>query len=287
MEENKSQDNFSKLFKKYNDSNYVKYLYANRRENVDIGLVKHPFSFVKKKFIENINYSESNSFESLLHFKNEIDSKFTNAYNCFELEYSILTTDKSKYLNKIINYLLECIQAIPNSQNKEVEHHNSIITYAIMGILAKISLSHIHIHINKTNRKKLSKWYKLEEPILSFESISIVGDKRFQSLYYDHMGSFINQFNTDWYVFKALFLGKPLEKKIDWKDGKSSLYFFIKLLINSKVIVNPKNKHWQITAEFFLVKNETISASDMLNQKPTTDKRKIAKLKKFVSLINW
>lgn len=287
MEENKSQDNFSKLFKKHNDSNYVKYLYANRRDNVDKDLVEHPFSFIKKKFIENINSDDLKSFDSLLRFKKEIDSKFRNAYNCFELEYSILTTDKSTYLNKVINYLFECIQAIPNNQYKQVEYHNSIITHAIMEILKKVSISHIHLHINRTNRKKLSKWYNIEEPIFSFEAPKLVSEKRFQSLYYEYMGTFINQFNSDWHTFQTLFLGKPLEKKIDWKDGKASLYYFIKLLIDSKVIKNPKNKHWQITAEFFLVNNETIISKDLLNQKPTKDKRKIAKLKKFVKLISW
>mgnify|MGYP000710188681 CR=1 FL=1 len=287
MEENKSQDNFSKLFKKHNDSNYVRHLYANRRDNIDKDLVTHPFVFIKNHFVESINCDELNSFDSLLYFKKEIDSKFNNAYNCFELEFSLLTTGKSTYLNKVINYLFECIQAIPNNQYKQIEYHNSIVIYAIMEILKKISTSHIHLHINRTNRKRLTKWYHVEEPILSFESVMIPSDKRFQTLYYKYMPSFINQNHSDWYTFKTLFLGKPLEKKIDWKDGKASLYYFIKLLISSKVITNPKNKHWQITAEFFLVKNETIAASDMLNQKPTADKRKRAKLEKFVDLLNW
>ncbi|WBX70867.1 hypothetical protein [Tenacibaculum retecalamus] len=220
MEENKPQDKFSKLFKKYDDSNYVRYLYANRRDNVDEDLLIHPFSFIKKKFIENINCSELNSFDSLLHFKKEIDSKFRNAYNCFELEYSILTTGKSTYLNKIINYLFEYIQAIPNNQNKETEHHSSIITYAIMEVLKNISISHIHLHINRTNRKRLSKWYNVNEPIISFESVIMQSDKRFQSLYYKHMNSFINQSHSDWHTFKALFLGKPLEKKLTGKMAK-------------------------------------------------------------------
>ena len=72
---------------------------------------------------------------------------------------------------------------------------------------------------------------------------------------------------------------KPVQMSVfAWKDGKASLYYFIKLLISSEVIKNPKNKHWQITAEFFLIKNETIHASEMLNQKPTADKRKREKL---------
>lgn len=287
MSEDKSQNSFSKLFNKQYDSNYVRDLYANRRDNVDSDLIIHPFSFIKKDFIEKINSSELNSFDSLLSLKKEIDSKFSDAYNCFELEYCILTTEKSTYLNKVINYLFECIQAIPNNQQKQVEYYYSIVSYAIMEILKNISTSHIHLNINRTNRKKLSKWYHIEEPILSFESPRIVDDKRFQSLYYKHMGTFVNQFHSDWYTFKVLFLGMPLKKKIDWKDGKASLYYFIKLLISSEVIKNPKNKHWQITAEFFLIKNETIHASEMLNQKPTADKRKREKLEKFVNLINW
>ena len=286
MEDNKSQNSFSKLFKKHYDSNYIKYLYANRRDNVDEDLLVHPFSFVKNYFIENINYSDLNSFNDMLSFKKEIDVEFTNAYNHFELEYCILTLGKTKYVNEIVNDLLKNVNSKPNYNHKSNEHYYySIINSAIMEILKKISISYINLHINSTNRKVLSKWFYTQEPILSFEIKRIPTDKWFQFLYNKHLGTFVNQYDTEWHTFKALFLGKPLEKKINWKDGKSSLYYFVKLLIDSKLIKNPKNRHWFITAEFFLIKNESIDSSEMLNQKPTTDKRKRAKLEKFVDLL--
>jgi hypothetical protein len=91
---------------------------------------------------------------------------------------------------------------------------------------------------------------------------------------------------TDFSTFKSLFGARQLENKINWIDRKSSLYYFIKLLIEHKVIKNSRNKHWEITSEFFLLKGESLLPKDFLNQKETQNKKNRKYLESFVNSLS-
>lgn len=156
-----------------------------------------------------------------------------------------------------------------------------------MEILAKICSSPYHVYLSSSNRKRLSRWFQVDEPIASFVLKNLPEDNWFERIFEDRLitsGSerrFISK-ETTFVTFKALFEGKHLENKINWIDNKASLHYFIKSLISSGIIINPKNKHWEITSEFFFLKGEIIRQSELLNLKSTTDKIKIKRIDKFI-----
>ena len=55
--------------------------------------------------------------------------------------------------------------------------------------------------------------------------------------------------------------------------------------MSSKVIINPRNKHWEIVSEFFLINGESIEQTELLNQKTTRDKGKIELIDEVIGLL--
>lgn len=285
---------FSKSFNKYYDTRYLTWLYSNRHNdsNIDVhsmevDLVIHPFYFLSKHLKNEKSYlNESDSFEELIKFKNILDQKNKQAYNQFELEYSLLDENRYKYINAIVSFLIKLLKELKSRTiyNDIENQKNSILINSIFKVLREVSSSHIHIYLHSSNRKFLSKWYNLKKPIVSFEMKIKIEEQRFSRLYYKYISSFMN---TDFPTFKAFLNGKNLEKKINWTDDKSSLYTFIKLLVNSGLLRDTKNKHWSITAEFFLIKGQNFEAKDMVNHKGTNNKNKIMKLEKFIKALYY
>jgi len=288
MNSKKNQTGFSFLYEKYCDnfghthqqhSNFSGYIKNEDR-------VSHPFVFLRD--LLSPSYSDASnlaSFDSALLFYNELKTDVEYSYNCFELEFSFLLEKKGLYLNSIINYHFDLLNEIKFDQFPNQNRYSGIIFNAIMGILIRISNSHYNVYINSTNRKKLSKWVIIKEPIFSFVMKKHAEDKWFKEISKKYLKDFIILNDNSFETFKLLFQGKHLDNKIKWKDNKSSLCYFIYLLINSKTLSPTKNKHWLITSEFFLLKGESIAAGELVNQKHTTDIIKREKLEKFVNAL--
>src|SRR5690606_1320533 len=160
-----------------------------------------------------------------------------------------------------------------------------LLLNSIKDILKSIFIS-FHLELNNANREVLSKWFYLKNAIVSFKFRKFPEDKRFEILYERYLkGRFVSTL-TSFNTFKNLFEARQLENKINWVDRKSSLYYFIKLLIEYEVVSNPKNKHWEITSEFFLLKGEPLLPRDFLNQKETQNKNSRKTLEFFVKALS-
>ena len=137
--------------------------------------------------------------------------------------------------------------------------------------------------MNDKNRTTLSNWYYLKKPIKSFLLKKQIEPKRLKYLFDQHF--VVNRLissQTEFETFKTLFQAKHLENKINWTGEKSTLYYFIRHLVNSKLIKNPNNKHWSIASEFFLLKGELLTPKDFLNQKETKNIKKRKNIENFI-----
>lgn len=273
-----------------NQNNYsLLYEVCNNNEEI-ISDVKNPLFF----FSEYINYEKSelnnSSFEELITFKTSLEERKQKAYNCFILEISLLEEERSAYLNIIVSLLISYYDYY-NKLKRGVPIFK-IVTNIIFDTLKDICYSDFQKYLDNENRNRLSKWHSINESIKSFTLKKLPENKWFQKriltkITNGYENAFISD-DTSFVSFKALFEGKYVENKVNWIDNKSSLCYFIKSLINSKLIVNPKNKHWQIVSEFFLFHGETIEPKDLLNQKVTSDKRKKEAIDNFInSLKNY
>lgn len=269
---------YSQLFLKFAPRNFV--------------LVKednplHPFYF-----LEDLCHEESHrtikfrDFNEGFAFYNELKTKGEHCIKWFTYEYSLIK-GSNEYLNKIVGTLIKLYKRT-NSIKKELDYYAqyrkkyyNIIQVIIKQILETLFVSY-HLDLNKSNRIYLSNWYYLNEPINSFKFTKYPEDKRLKELYDKYLKTSFIDYDTAFSTFKALFENRTLVNKINWVDQKTTLYFFIKLLRQHKVIKNTKNKHWLITAEFFLLKGETLIPKDFLNQKEPQTKEKREKLEKFV-----
>ncbi|WP_111308854.1 hypothetical protein [Confluentibacter sediminis] len=271
MENQEYQNDYSQLYQQLKSDILIR----------EISAIQHPFSFFTLLTTEKIQYSKTDFTQSLT-YQNSILKKANHAYDCFFLEMSFLNDKKETYINTIIDYLFEQYEL---SKNK-----NIIIAQSIRHLFYKLTESQFNIYIKNNNRYKLSKWHTLKEPIKSFVFKKVYEDKWFEMRIYDEMLGFRGFLSkgTSYKSFKALFTGKYLEKKINWIDNKSSLIYFIKSLISQKVIIHPKNKHWEIVSEFFLIKGEQIAQNELLNQKETRDNAKRLKIDSIVDkLVNY
>ncbi len=251
--------------------------------------VEHPFVFIES-YIHDLNAHPSfNSFEKAQAIFNDIRNYQEAAYNCFELELNLLQENRIKYLNQIVSRLLEIQKDLRQiKRKKDLKHYKSIeslillLLNSIKEILKSIFISY-HLELSNANREALSKWFYLKKAIVSFRMNKYPEDKRFERLYQNYLkdNGFVSSL-SDFATFKSLFEARQLENKINWIDRKSTLYYFIKLLIEHNVIKSPKNKHWEITSEFFLLKGEALLPRDFLNQKETQNKTRRKYLESFV-----
>ena len=247
----------------------------------NINTVDNPFIYLANYLdIPGIS-SEQLEFSQSLSNQSSLQLKTDHAYECFLLEITYLEEKKDKYLNHIIDFLF---QTYKDSLNKE-----KLITSCIRQLFTKICQSHLNIYVDNNNRNRLSKWHTLKEPIKSFVLKKVPEDRWFQKRIWNKMRNHhkyeLISIDTSYSSFKALFEGKYLENKINWVDNKSSLIYFIKSLMSSKVIINPRNKHWEIVSEFFLINGESIEQTELLNQKTTRDKGKIELIDEVIGLL--
>ena len=243
--------------------------------------VDNPFMYLANYTAIHGNSSALPEFSQSLSNQNSIKLKTDHAYECFLLEITHLEDKKTEYLNSIINFLF---QTYKDSIDTE-----KLITSCIRQLFTKICQSHLNIYIDNNNRNRLSKWHSLKEPIKSFVLKKVPEDRWFQNrVWYQMRNNYKYELisrDTPYSSFKALFEGKYLENKINWIDNKSSLIYFIKSLISSNVIDSPKNKHWEIVSEFFLINGESIEQPELLNQKTTRIKEKRELIDKVIGLL--
>ncbi len=255
--------------------------------------VEHPFVFIESYIHDFNGYPSISTFEKAQAIFNNIKEYQKAAYNCFELELNLLQENRIKYLNQIVSRLLVIQKDLRQiKRKKDLEKYSGInnllllLLGSIKDVLKSIFISY-HLELNNANRETLSKWFYLKKAITSFRFNKHPEDKRLEILYRKYLTerkfvSSLTNFNT----FKCLFEGKQLENKINWVDKKSSLYYFIKLLIEYDVVRNPKNKHWEITSEFFLLNGESLLPRDFLNQKETQNNTKRENLESFVKALS-
>lgn len=267
------QKYFSELYQELNNS-----------ESNENGDLKNPFNILTNYEVDSDSSFNVSDFNDALKYQIEARNELEYAFECFSLEFTLLKHKNVLYLNQVVDFIYNYYEM---SLLK-----NDILTNLIIGVFELFCKPPYTNYLNNRNRKRLSKWYEVKEPIKSFTLKIMPEDKWFSNQYSsNNIRGFKNSListDTSFNSFKALFDGKYLENKINWIDKKSSLCYFIKQLIASKLIVNPRNKHWEIVAEFFLINGEPIKQSELLNQKVTTNKDKIRRIDSFIhSLSNY
>jgi len=274
MHNSNQQNGFSKL--------YEKNMLSPNHIDIDENSIEHPFAFIEIYLEKDKSNYDLQLFEHWAFFLKQLKEEQNYSYYCFELELNLLYTNKNNYLNEMVLILINIKQTIKLKSIKNV--YLRLLNVIVNDILKNIFISY-HLDLNSKNRIKLTPWFHLKEPILSFRLIKYPEDKRLKRLMMRYLSLIFISKDTKFSTFKALFEGRYLENKINWMGNKSSLYYFIKLLISNKVIRNPKNKHWKIASEFFLLKGETLTPNDFLNQKETKHKRKRKELELFVKAL--
>lgn len=73
--------------------------------------------------------------------------------------------------------------------------------------------------------------------------------------------------------------------KINWIGDLTSLYTFIKILNRSGIILDTKNNHWKITSACFLLKDEGLTPSALLNQKESESNTIKEAINSFINLL--
>ncbi|TWO34708.1 hypothetical protein E1J38_002290 [Seonamhaeicola sediminis] len=254
--------------------------------------IEHPFIFIES-YMDNLNtYPYLNTFEKAQIIFNDIKDYQKAAYNCFELELNLLQENRIMYLNQIVNRLLKTQKDLRQLKRKEILNKHKpihivihLLINSVKEILQSIFIAY-HLELNNSNRETLSKWFYLKKAVVSFRLNKYPEDRRFERLYNEKLikKGFISQL-TNFATFKSLFEARQLENKINWIDRKSTLYYFIKLLLQYNAIKNPKNRHWEVASEFFLLKGESLLPKDFLNQKETMNKVKRKHLESFVKAL--
>lgn len=252
--------------------------------------LKHPFVFLehyKSNPINDINLHgiriDQNSFKNSISFFNQLKSEQFNAYKHFELELSLSDEYKRDYLNEVVSILLNFRTSVhlPSKRYNNASYYG-ILSNVVIDILKNIFITH-HLLFNDKNRATLSPMFYLTEPIKSFQLKRHIEEKKFHRLFTRLVQAEFIGFDTSFYTFKSVFEGRYLENKVNWVGNKSSLYYLIKLLIKEKAILNPKNKHWLITSQFFLLNGEPLNQGDFINQKETQQKSKRTIIEKFIN----
>lgn len=277
----RTQNDFSQMYIKNSNPWFEKEDLSRR--------VEHPFIFIENYISNLTDYPLLNTFENALVLFKDIKTNQKSASDCFELELNLLLENRVLYLNLIVSRLLDIQKDLRHlKRKKSLNPHKSIINLILLllnsvkDILKEIFISY-HLELNNSNKEILSKWFYLKKGVTSFRFNKHPEEKRLEVLYTKYLidKKFISLL-TSFSTFKSLFEGRQLENKINWIDRKSSLYYFIKLLIEYEVVRKPKNKHWEITSEFFLLKGETLLPRDFLNQKETQNKERRRILESFV-----
>lgn len=265
---------------------YLSYELRLRESNKCLSI--HPFIFLENYLIKEADsYCNTDFKKGTEYFKN-LKSLQELSYHYFEYEMIILDQRRNTYLNEITSILIEFSKKLKSlkSKSNQIITHLDMLSFITKDILKNIFIS-FHLELSSENRIHLSKWFYLKEPVTSFRFSKLQEEKRLEILFSRYLrGTDFISFDTSFETFKTLFEGKYLVNKINWTDKKSSLYYFIKLLIREKIIRNTKNKHWLITSEFFLLKGETLEPKDFLNQKETQNQEKRTQLEKFISALN-
>ena len=74
-------------------------------------------------------------------------------------------------------------------------------------------------------------------------------------------------------IFKRIFSGRGITEKISWERDKQELRYFIKKLVEMKIVNDPKQKHFKIMANCFLLKGKEINPKGYNSlQNPSTYK---------------
>jgi len=83
-----------------------------------------------------------------------------------------------------------------------------------------------------------------------------------------------------------LFGGMEIKEQINWTGNFSTLYTFIRLLMESDKINCPKGvSHWEVTASCFTCNGQYLDRSDFPHQHKTNDKDILKILKRFVNIL--
>ncbi|MCO5725554.1 hypothetical protein [Robiginitalea marina] len=254
---------------------------------------EHPFQCLDKYLTsehEGIifkNFDEG--FEVFMQAKQDLAASMDR----FQFEISLLQDHRSKYLNAVVGILLKYIEDIEsNLKDGFVGFFPNELKLCLLTLI-KTTLKDIfigyHLELSNSHHSTLSKWFFLKEPVRSFVWKHFPNNERLWKLYEEYLikPGFVSSpsltYKKSFQTFKGLFEGKVLEDKVNWIGSKSSLYYFIRLLKDKEVIRNPKNNHWIITSEYFLLKGETLTPEDFHNQKETQNKEQRKALEYFVS----
>ncbi len=272
------KDNFSftQLFKKFRVFGYG-YNYGN---------LKHPFMFQQKHLNE---ISESLGPNDIYQIYLKIKEAEKDSFCLVEIETSLLFSynHQIKYINQCLDILIKLHNRKNDSEKylyfRQFELY-PIVQNSIKNLILSISHNYAYL-LDPYNRDYYLTLVKIQAPILSFKLIKPVRDEHFYRLFHDYIvkGGFVAaQEETQ---FKSFFEGRRMEKKINWLGAKNTLCYFIKLLRKFDALQSHSYSHWEVTAEFFIIKGRPLLAKQLINQGKPANRVKVNTLENFVGLL--
>lgn len=233
----------------------------------------HPFYLLEdlEKSID--KYDKYDFLKKTYSFHQNIQKTVEDAFFNFRFELNLCPKyNKSPYINEVVRilyFLYTRVEKKNRSRNKNLIKDNLNIAFtksyfplyqflldAYYYCIEKIADRYSSL-LNNESKKILLDIISPAEPILSFKINKEIPDNLLKESFENRLikKELINV-ETEFSNFKTLFLGQPLREKIEWISTLGALYYFITLLIKEddngrKAIQDPKNKHWQITSEFF------------------------------------
>ncbi len=221
---------------------------------------------IRKIFIKNI-----------IHDK--IKKALAEGLDQFHSRIAYLSTEEEKeyVLSEIkeLHSLIERVNEIILKAETYDKGYYKLISNQIKEKLKNIILNYFDI-IPPTQKKVLKKQFPSLITFLDGKSLicsysSNVEDWKLHNLYYNlKRGYFIDDIDSN--LFLKIFKNEYITKQINWRKGKSELYFFILQLFKHGYITTRKDI-WKKTSHCFTCKHLDIDSKAMSHQKPPCDSK--------------
>jgi len=223
-------------------------------------------------------YNSKDAYQQYFAVKFEEEKSFAT----IEFEAALLFQEKkSIYINECSAILVDLLQQYSTKEKTIYDNYDSILINSVENLFVNLCRK-FPLLLTAPIRDYYFFLTNIQTPLHSFKFSKHVRNDNYENLFNKHIreGGFVSG-QLKPHVFKTLFNGGRLEQKINWIDHKNSLCYFIKLLNKHKVINKHEVSHWEVVAEFFLLKGNPIKREELLNQPPPLKKKRLS-LENFV-----
>ncbi|MDU1889617.1 MAG: hypothetical protein E6767_02910 [Dysgonomonas sp.] len=241
----------------------------------------------KPSFRTNVLCYDEDNIDYKPIFKHEIEKRIEQASNAFYIN-ALNIDDRRGYIDFITDFLLKGYKTIVENASDYQGAYN--VVNGIVTSQYRTALNYIHKNyfsdLSDTKLSQLNKIFTLKEGTKSFHSKIQINHSDMERAVKKLKDAHLVDRDTPVQAFINLFKNVNMSNnKINWTGGKMALCDFIKLIMESKYILNSKNEHWAITANSFTINGAHMERKTFLNSKPIKDDSKIESMNNFLITI--